>query len=84
MNNIAQNSEGTDYGCKIRINSEIGRGDGGDHLDIFENISNDAYAGEMPAWKFELTNPFDHTVAYATIRSNLWPGAHAVAREKYL
>ncbi|XP_022171447.1 radial spoke head protein 4 homolog A-like [Myzus persicae] len=78
-----QNSENIEYGCKIRINLEIGRGDG-DHLDIFGNLSNDAYVGEMPPWKFELTNRFDHTNTYATIRSNLWPGAHAVARDNLL
>ncbi|CAI6354534.1 unnamed protein product [Macrosiphum euphorbiae] len=80
---LQQNSEGIDYGCKLRTNLEIGKGDG-DQLDIFRNLSNDAYMGEMPPWKFELTNRFDHTNTYATIRSNLWPGAHAVARENLL
>lgn len=61
----------------------MGRGDG-DYLDIFEDLSHDAYADEIPPWKFELTNQFDHTITYATVRSNLWPGAYAVAREKYL
>jgi len=65
------------------VNLEIGKGDG-DHLDIFGNLSNDAYMGEMPPWKFELTNWFDHTNTYVTIKSNLWPGAYTVAREKYL
>ncbi|KAL5237466.1 hypothetical protein ACI65C_004876 [Semiaphis heraclei] len=77
---LQQNSESIEYGCKIRVNLERGKGDA-NHLDIFGNLSNDAYMGEMPPWKFELTNRFDHTNTYATVRSNLWPGAHAVARE---
>ncbi|XP_026819794.1 radial spoke head protein 6 homolog A-like [Rhopalosiphum maidis] len=80
---LQQNSERIEYDCKVKINLEIGKGDG-DHLDIFGDLSNDAYVGEMPPWKFELTNQFDHTITYTTIRSNLWPGAHAVARENLL
>ncbi|XP_025208612.1 radial spoke head protein 4 homolog A-like [Melanaphis sacchari] len=80
---LQQNSEKIEYDCKVKINLENEKGDG-NHLDIFGNLSNDAYVGEMPPWKFELTNRFDHTITYVTIRSNLWPGAHAVARENLL
>ncbi|KAF0764875.1 radial spoke head protein 6 A-like [Aphis craccivora] len=80
---LQQNSEKIEHNCKIKVNSEMGRGDG-DYLDIFGDLSHDAYADEMPPWKFELTNRFDHTITYATVRSNLWPGAYAVARENLL
>lgn len=52
--------------------------------DIFGVLSDDADVGDVSPWKFEMTNPFDHKATYVTIRSNLWPGAYAVTREKYV
>lgn len=52
------------------------------HKELFVNLSEDAYVDEVPPWKFEVTNPFDHRTAYVTVKSNLWPGAFAVTRQK--
>lgn len=52
------------------------------YADIFVKLSEDAYVGEIPPWKFELSNPFDSRATYVIVKSNVWPGAFVVAREK--
>lgn len=49
----------------------------------FVSLSDDAYMDKCPPWKFETTNTFDHRTAYVAVKSHIWPGAFAVAREEY-
>lgn len=42
-------------------------------------LSNDVYAGDVPPWRFATTSQFDGMATHASVRSNLWPGAFAVA-----
>lgn len=53
-----------------------------EYPDLFVALSDDAYADDVSPWKFETTNPFDGSAAHTSVRSNLWPGAFAVARER--
>lgn len=50
--------------------------------DLFSNLSDDVYMGVVP-WKIETTNPFDHKASLVVVKSNIWPGAFAVTRDKY-
>lgn len=34
-------------------------------------------------WKIETTNPFDRKASFISVKSNIWPGAFAVTRDKY-
>lgn len=53
------------------------------YSDIFASLSDDANVDELSPWKFEMSNPFDYTATYVVVKSNIWPGAFTVAREKY-
>lgn len=52
------------------------------HPDPLVALSDDANLGKVPPWKFEMTNNFDNMASYASVKSNLWPGAFAVARDR--
>lgn len=60
-------------------------GDVDESPDILATLVGDARTNDEPtsSWKFEITNPFDHRITYISAKSNRWPGALAVARDKY-
>ncbi|XP_050529087.1 radial spoke head protein 4 homolog A-like [Daktulosphaira vitifoliae] len=61
------------------INTFVGVGP-----DVFFNLTDDDYVGNLPPWNIELTNKFDHSASFVVVKSNIWPGAVAITRDNIL
>jgi len=52
--------------------------------ELFGNLRYDATDDNTPAWTGALCSPFDRRYSYyTTMKSNIWPGAYAVAYKEY-
>lgn len=51
---------------------------------MLKNLRNDVTFDGTPAWKGVLCSPFDGRNSITMMISHIWPGAYAVAYERYL
>lgn len=56
----------------------------GDESSDIENLINNTIAKETPAWKGVLCSPFDIRNSCVIMKSQIWPGAFAVAYRSYV